>query len=181
MKVALRTQQILLEETGIAGTIDPLGGSYAIEALTDAIEAGAREYLERIDDLGGTVACIESGFFQQEIADAAYRQQLAKEAGDLRVVGVNAYRDADAAPAPFELHRVDPEVERRKVEELASFRAGRDGDLVAARLAALQAVAATDANLMPATIEAARARATGGEIVEAIRAVFGSYVEHAVF
>jgi methylmalonyl-CoA mutase N-terminal domain/subunit len=181
MKVALRTQQILLEETGIAGTIDPLGGSYAIEALTDAIEAGAREYLERIDDLGGTVACIESGFFQQEIADAAYRQQLAKEAGDLRVVGVNAYRDADAAPAPFELHRVDPEVERRKVQELASFRAGRDGDLVAARLAALQAVAATDANLMPATIEAARARATGGEIVEAIRAVFGSYVEHAVF
>jgi methylmalonyl-CoA mutase N-terminal domain/subunit len=181
MKVALRTQQILLEETGVAGTIDPLGGSYAIEALTDAIEAGAREYLERIDDLGGTVACIESGFFQQEIADAAYRQQLAKEAGDLRVVGVNAYRDADAAPAPFELHRVDPEVERRKVEELASFRAGRDGDLVAARLAALQAVAATDADLMPATIEAARARATGGEIVEAIRAVFGSYVEHAVF
>src|SRR5437016_10633772 len=108
MKVALRTQQILLEESGIAGTIDALGGSYAVEALTDRIDGQAREYLERIDELGGTVACIESGWFQQEIADAAYRYQLAKESGELRVVGVNAYRDAEEQPVPFEIHRVDP-------------------------------------------------------------------------
>jgi methylmalonyl-CoA mutase cobalamin-binding domain/chain len=181
MKVALRTQQILLEETGIAGTIDALGGSYAVEALTDRIEREAMEYLERIDELGGTVACIESGWFQQEIADSAYRYQLAKEAGELRIVGVNAHRDADAEPVPFELHRVEPEVEQRKIAELAEFRLARDRDRVEERLDELREVAAGDENLMPATIEAVRARATGGEIVEAVRAVFGSYVEHAVF
>jgi methylmalonyl-CoA mutase cobalamin-binding domain/chain len=181
MKVALRTQQILLEESGIADTIDALGGSYAVEALTDRIEQQAREYLERIDELGGTVACIESGWFQQEIADSAYRYQLAKEAGELRIVGVNAYRDAEPEPVPFELHRVDPEVEERKIEELADFKLARDRDQVEERLEQLREVAAGDKNLMPATIEAVRARATGGEIVEAVRTVFGSYVEHAVF
>jgi methylmalonyl-CoA mutase cobalamin-binding domain/chain len=181
MKVALRTQQILLEESGIAGTIDALGGSYAVEALTDRIDGQAREYLERIDELGGTVACIESGWFQQEIADAAYRYQLAKESGELRVVGVNAYRDAEEQPVPFEIHRVDPEVEERKIAELAELRLSRDQARVDQRLEELREAAAGDANLMPATIEAVRARATGGEIVEAVRAVFGSYVEHAVF
>jgi methylmalonyl-CoA mutase cobalamin-binding domain/chain len=181
MKVALRTQQILLEESGIADTIDALGGSYAVEALTDRIDEQAREYLERIDELGGAVACIESGWFQQEIADSAYRYQLAKEAGELRIVGVNAYRDAEAEPMPFELHRVDPEVEQRKIAELAEFKLARDRDQVDERLEELREVAAGDENLMPATIEAVRARATGGEIVEAIRTVFGSYVEHAVF
>jgi methylmalonyl-CoA mutase cobalamin-binding domain/chain len=181
MKVALRTQQILLEESGIAGTIDALGGSYAVEALTDRIDGQAREYLERIDELGGTVACIESGWFQQEIADAAYRYQLAKESGELRVVGVNAYRDAEEQPVPFEIHRVDPEVEERKIAELAELRLSRDQARVDQRLEELREAAAGDGNLMPATIEAVRARATGGEIVEAVRAVFGSYVEHAVF
>jgi methylmalonyl-CoA mutase cobalamin-binding domain/chain len=181
MKVALRTQQILLEETGIANTIDGLGGSYAIEALTDRIEEQAQEYLERIDELGGAAACIESGWFQQEIADSSYRYQLAKEAGDLRIVGVNAYRDAEPEPLPFALHAVDPGVEERKIAELAEFKAGRDQDLLQERLEELREVAAGDENLMPATIEAVRARATGGEIVEAVRAVFGSYVEHAVF
>ena len=181
MKVALRTQQILLEETGIASTIDALGGSYAVEALTDRIEDQALEYLERIDELGGAAACIESGWFQQEIADSAYRYQLAKEAGDLRIVGVNAYRDAEAEPLPFELHRVDAEVEERKIADLTAFKLARDLDRVDQRLEELREVAAGDENLMPATIEAVRARATGGEIVEAVRAVFGSYVEHAVF
>ena len=181
MKVALRTQQILLEESGVANTADPLGGSYAIEALTDRIEREASEYLERIDDLGGTVACIESGWFQQEIADAAYHYQLAKESGELRVVGVNAYRDAEAEAMPFELHRVDPQVEERKIHELVEFRRRRDQARVDRCLEALQETAASDENLMPATIEAVRARATGGEIVETVRSVFGSYVERAVF
>jgi methylmalonyl-CoA mutase cobalamin-binding domain/chain len=181
MKVALRTQQILLEESGVANTADPLGGSYAIEALTDRIEREAREYLEQIDGLGGTVACIESGWFQQEIAEAAYRYQLAKESGELRVVGVNAYRDAEAEPVPFEIHRVDPQVEERKIRELLEFRRRRDQARVDRCLETLRETAASDENLMPATIEAVRARATGGEIVETVRSVFGSYVERAVF
>ena len=181
MKVALRTQQILLEESGVASTIDALGGSYAVEALTDRIDRQAQEYLERIDELGGTVACIDSGWFQQEIADAAYRYQIAKESGELRVVGVNAHRDAEEEPMPFEIHRVDPEVEERKIGELAEFRLSRDQACVDQRLEELREAAAGDGNLMPATIAAVRARATGGEVVEAVRAVFGSYVEHAVF
>src|SRR3990170_728892 len=117
MKVALRTQQIVLEESGVAVTIDPLGGSYAVEALTDAIERDARAYLDRIDEQGGVVGCIESGWFQQEIADAAYTFQLAKERGERVVVGVNAHRERTGAP-PFELHRVDPESEARKIAAL---------------------------------------------------------------
>jgi methylmalonyl-CoA mutase N-terminal domain/subunit len=180
MKVALRTQQIILEESGLASTIDALGGSYAVESLTDAIERDAQAYLDEIDGRGGTVACIESGWFQQEIADAAYGFQLAKEAGEYRIVGVNAHREPPA-PVPFELHTVDPEAESRKIADLAEFRRARDDALVAERLEALAAAAATDENVMPATVEAVRARATGGEIVEALRAVYGSYVETAVF
>jgi methylmalonyl-CoA mutase N-terminal domain/subunit len=181
MKVALRTQQIILEESGVAGTIDALGGSYALEALTDAIEREAQAYLDQIDEAGGTVACIESGFFQQETADAAYRFQLEKERGERVIVGVNAYREEGRGTLPFELHHTDPETERRKIAELEAFKAARDAELVEARLEELRAVAETDDNLMPATIEAVRARATGGEIVETVRAVFGSYVETAVF
>jgi methylmalonyl-CoA mutase N-terminal domain/subunit len=180
MKVSLRTQQIILEESGVASTIDALGGSYAIEALTDAIERDAREYLDEIDSRGGVRACIESGYFQQEIADAAYTFQLAKERGERVVVGVNAFRE-EAEPPPFDLHRVDPEVEPRKVAALQEFRAARDPELVRERLDAVCEAAAADENLMPATIEAVRARVTGGEIVEALRAVFGSYVETVVF
>jgi methylmalonyl-CoA mutase cobalamin-binding domain/chain len=180
MKVALRTQQIVLEETGVASTIDPLGGSYAIEALTDAIERDARAYLEEIDSRGGVIACIESGYFQQEIADAAYSFQLAKETGDRIVVGVNAYRE-EPSEIPFEIHQTDPELEPRKVAALAAFKANRDQRLVEDRLEALREVAASDENVMPATIEAVRARATGGEIVESLRAIYGSYVETVVF
>ena len=180
MKVALRTQQILLEETGVASTIDALGGSYALEALTDRIEREARAHLDEIDELGGTVACVESGYFQQHIADAAYEFQLAKEAGERVVVGVNAYTEP-REDAPFELHRVDPQTEARKIEALERFRRERDNELVAARLAAVAEAAAGVADLMPPTIEAVRARATGGEIVEAVRSAVGSYVELAVF
>jgi methylmalonyl-CoA mutase N-terminal domain/subunit len=181
MKIALRTQQIILEETGVASTIDALGGSYAVEALTGEIERQAEELLAEIDERGGTVACVESGWLQQAIADSAYDFQLAKEAGERVVVGVNAYREP-AGEVPFELHRVDPETETRKIEALARFRADRDAAAVATALDELVAVARDDdANVMPATIAAVRARATGGEIVEALRSVLGSYVETAVF
>ena len=181
MKVSLRTQQIILEESGVASTIDPLGGSFAIEALTDEIESEARSMLEQIDELGGTVACIESGWFQQQIADSAYDFQRAKERGERVIVGVNAYRDAGEDGLPLELHRVHPETEQRKISELAAFRAARDEAAVAERLEKLRRAAESDENLMPETIEAVRSRATGGEIVEALRAVFGSYVETVVF
>ena len=181
MKVSLRTQQIILEESGVASTIDPLGGSFAIEALTDEIESEARSILEQIDELGGTVACIESGWLQQQIADSAYDFQRAKERGERVIVGVNAYRDAGEDGLPLELHRVHPETEQRKISELAAFRAARDEAAVAERLEKLRRAAESDENLMPETIEAVRSRATGGEIVEALRAVFGSYVETVVF
>jgi methylmalonyl-CoA mutase N-terminal domain/subunit len=180
MKVSLRTQQIILEESGVASTIDALGGSYAIEALTDGIERDARGYLDEIGRRGGVRACVESGYFQQEIADAAYAAQLAKESGSRVVVGVNAYRE-DAEPPPFPLHQVDPEVETRKIASLQQFKAARDEASVRGRLEAVCEAASSDDNVMPATIEAVRARATGGEIVEALRAVLGSYVETVVF
>jgi len=180
MKVSLRTQQIILEESGVASTIDALGGSYAVEALTDSIEREAREYLDEIDRRGGARACIEAGYFQQEIADSAYSWQLAKERGERLVIGVNAYRE-EAEPPPFELHRVDPEVETRKIEALREFKAARDEQRVREALDAVSETAASDENVMPPTIEAVRARATGGEIVESLRAVFGSYVETVVF
>jgi len=181
MKISLRTQQIILEESGVASTIDPLGGSFAIEALTDEIESEARSILEQIDELGGTVACIESGWLQQQIADSAYDFQRAKERGERVIVGVNAYRDAGEDGLPLELHRVHPETEERKISELAAFKGIRDETAVAERLEKLRRVAKSDENLVPETIEAVRARATGGEIVEALRAVFGSYVETVVF
>ena len=182
MKVALRTQQIILEESGVASTIDALGGSHAIEAMTDRIEREARELIDEIDERGGTVECIESGWFQQEIADSAYQFQLKKEQGERVIVGVNAYREDDPGVLlPFELHRVAPDTEERKIAELAEFKAGRDQEALERALERLAAVAETDENIMPATLDAIRARATTGEIVERLRVVFGTYVETAVF
>ena len=181
MKVSLRTQQIILDESGVASTIDALGGSYAIEAMTDQIEREAQELIDEIDERGGTVACIESGWFQQEIADSAYQFQLKKEAGERVIVGVNAYRDDDPGVLPFELHQNAPDTEERKIAELEEFRAGRDRDALDRALEELAAVAQTDENIMPATLNAIRARATTGEIVETLRVVFGTYVETTVF
>jgi methylmalonyl-CoA mutase cobalamin-binding domain/chain len=187
MKLALRTQQIILDESGAANSIDPIAGSYFMEHLTDEIERGAREYIERIDDLGGTVAAVEQAFIQREIADAAFRYQRQKEANDLVVVGVNRYRDpaADDAEAPFELHAVDAHVEARQIDRVRQVRARRDQARVDAALQQLQEVARCDDalahNVLPATIEAVRARATAGEVVNALREVFGRYVEAPVF
>jgi methylmalonyl-CoA mutase cobalamin-binding domain/chain len=187
MKIALRTQQIILEESGVANTVDALAGSYFVERLTNRIEEGAREYLRRVDEMGGTIAAVEQNFFQREIADSAYRYQRQKEHNELGVVGVNRYRDAagEEEEAPFELHSVDAHVEARQIERVRHVRAHRDHARVQAALEALREAARHDDaeayNLMPPTIEAARARATGGEIVNALRDVFGRYVEAPVF
>jgi methylmalonyl-CoA mutase N-terminal domain/subunit len=187
MKLALRTQQVILEESGAANTIDPMAGSYFMENLTEQIESGAREYLDRIDAMGGTVTAVEQSFFQREIADASYRYQRLKEANELAVVGVNRYRDptADQEEAPFELHSVDAHVEALQIERVKHVRAHRDEARVQSALAALQEAARHDDaqthNLMPPTLEAVRARATGGEIVNALKEVYGRYVEAPVF
>ncbi|MBI4391943.1 MAG: methylmalonyl-CoA mutase family protein [candidate division NC10 bacterium] len=182
MKVALRTQQIIAEETGIPGTVDPLGGSFCLETLTDQIEAAAWALLEKIDAVGGTLAAVEKNFMQREIADAAYAFQLAKERGERVVVGVNRYRDAEEGPLPIPLHRVDPETEARQIARLQRVKAERDGAAVARYLRDLEETARDErANLMPPTIAAVKAYATLGEIVGVLRGVFGRYVETPVF
>ena len=184
MRLALRTQQIILDETGAANTIDPMAGSYFVEQLTDRIEQGARDYLRRIEELGGTVAAVEQSFQQREIADAAFDYQRRKEQRELTVVGVNRYQDplAESEEAPFTLHAVEPEVEARQIERVRSVRARRDQASVDAALEALRRAARSDeTNVMSATLEAVRARATGGEIVNALKDVFGRYIEAPVF
>ena len=181
MKLALRTQQIIAEETGVADVIDPLGGSWYVESLTNEIERRATAYLEQIDARGGMRRAIEDGFPQREIADSAYEIFRRKASGEHVVVGVNAHVD-EGAEAPIAVHRVDPEVERRKIADLRRIRAARDASLVERRLAELVATARDDsANLMPATIAAVRARATMGEMVNALKAPFGVYREAPVF
>jgi len=181
MKVALRTQQIILDETRVANTIDPLGGGYFVESLTGEIEDGIWTYLRRIDDLGGAVAAAQQNFFQTDLADTAYRYHRQKERGDLTVVGVNKYLDPSGADVPIALHEVDPGVEARQRERLARVKRERDDAEVARCLGALAAVARGDGNLIPPTLDAVRARATLGEIVRALRDVFGTYVEQPVF
>ncbi len=180
MKIALRTQQIIAEESGVAGTIDPLAGSYAVERLTAEIERGCFEYFAEIDRRGGVVACIEDNFFQRELADAAYEFYQRKERHEWELVGVTKYRDESANPT-LELHHVDEAAAARQLARLATTKARRDGTKVAAALAELARVAASEENIMPATIEAVRVRATGGEIINALRPVFGVYVEQPVF
>jgi len=181
MRLALRTQQIIAEETGVTNSIDPLGGSYLVEAFTDRIEREVNAYLAKIDGLGGTLACIERNFFQREIADAAYEYQLAKERRELVVVGANKYRE-EQLDIPFPLHKVDLEVERRQIERLTQVKAARDNDRVRPLLKALQDIGRDDgANLMPITIEAVKAQASKGEIVKALVDVWGRYVETPIF
>jgi len=180
MKIALRTQQIVADETGVVGTIDPLGGSYAVERLTGEIEHGCFDYFAEIDKRGGVIACIEDNFFQLELADAAYELHRRKEAGERQVVGVTKYRDDSPNPA-LDLHHVDEAAAQRQLDRLARTKANRDGAAVSAALAELVRVAKTDENIMPATLAAAKARATGGEIINALRPIFGTYVEKPVF
>jgi len=181
MKLALRTQQIIAEESRVAVVIDPLGGSYYVEALTNEIEGRVFDILARVDGMGGTIKAIEEGYFQHEIADSAYDTARRRASGDQPLIGVNRFVEP-AAPVPVPIHKVDAAVEARQVARLREVRHRRDGARVAALLDRLEAEAKNpDANLMPVTIEAVKARATLGEIVARLRAVFGAYVEKPVF
>jgi methylmalonyl-CoA mutase N-terminal domain/subunit len=172
-RIALRTQQILAHEGGATDTADPLGGSYFIEALTDELEARARELLEQIDERGGAVAAIEHGFVQGEIEEAAFRWNEDIESGDRVIVGVNRF--AEAEPEEVELLRLDPESERRQVERTARVRSERDPAVAAAKLAEVGRVAAGTENLLPPMREALRAQCTIGEICNVLRSEFGTF------
>jgi methylmalonyl-CoA mutase, N-terminal domain len=172
-RLALRTQQIIAHESGVTGVVDPFGGSYYIEKLTDEIEQGAREYIERIDAMGGTLAAIEKGYIQNEVHNAAYAFQQAVERGDAVVVGVNRFKQDEKAQAG--MFRLDPELEQQQVARLRDLRASRDAALVEQRLAALEQAARGSDNLMPHILSSAEAFATVGEISDRLRAVFGEY------
>jgi methylmalonyl-CoA mutase, N-terminal domain len=174
-KLALRTQQIIAHETGVTREPDPLGGSQVIEKLTDEIESGAREIIERIDALGGTLAAIEKGFIQGEIQNAAYAYQQSVERGETIVVGVNRFRQEEHQPPP--VFRMDPALERQQVERLREVRAGRDANAVEQRLCALEQAARGSQNLMPLILAASEAHASVGEISDRLRRVFGEYRE----
>ncbi|HEX6596292.1 MAG TPA: methylmalonyl-CoA mutase family protein [Acidimicrobiales bacterium] len=173
-RLALRTQQVLAYESGVTSAPDPLGGSFLVEALTDALETEAERLLARIDDLGGAVAAIEAGYQQGEIEQAAYQAATAIDRGERVVVGVNRFR-VDGEPAADKVLAADPERERRQAERVREFRTGRDAAAVATALAEVEAVAATDANLLLPMREALRRGATLGEVSDALRNVFGEY------
>lgn len=175
--IALRTQQIIAEETGVANTVDPLGGSYFVEALTEKMEKGALDYFRKIDGMGGMVAAIEKGFPQREIQDSAYKYQKAVERGDQVIVGVNKYQMENDSQIPT--LAIDESVRGHQVERLEQTRAKRDTGAVASALERLKRAAQGAENTMPATIEAVRAYATLGEICSALRDVYGVYEEPA--
>jgi methylmalonyl-CoA mutase N-terminal domain/subunit len=177
--IALRTQQIILHESGVANTVDPVAGSYAIEEMTTRIERAASELLDRIDQIGGTLAAIESGYIQQQIQDAAYRAQQAVDAGDAVVVGVNRFTSGEASGGQVrpnaDLFHIDPEVERRQVERVRAMRAGRSEREWRSALDAVESAARGTANLVQPIIDAVEKRATLGEIADAMRRVFGEH------
>ena len=179
VRVALRTQQIIAHETGVANTIDPLGGSYFVEALTDRMEQAAYEYFRRIDELGGMVEAIEQNYPQREIADASFTLQEEIERGDRVIVGVNRYQQQQ--DRELELLRIPPALERKQIGRVQAIRARRDATAVEAALAELREVAASDRNLMEPLLDAARAHATEGEIIQSLHKVFGTYTETPVF
>jgi methylmalonyl-CoA mutase N-terminal domain/subunit len=181
MKVALRTQQVIAEETNVTQVIDPLGGSYYVEALTRDFEAEMQRYLDRVDELGGTLRAIELNFFQREIADFAYEFAKRKASGERTVIGVNKFVD-QGEEQEIEVHKIDPTSERRKIDRLREVKATRDAAAHERALAELLEVAKDpDANLMPATIAAVRAHASMGEIVNTLEGLFGRYRETPVF
>ncbi|MDP7111164.1 MAG: methylmalonyl-CoA mutase family protein [Myxococcota bacterium] len=178
VRIALRTQQIIAGESGVADVVDPLGGSYLVEELTDSIESGAAEYIERIDGLGGMIAAIERGYVQREIQDAAYREQCATEAGDREVVGVNVHQLEEEVAPP--LMRVDPRIEKEQVGRLRRFRAARGERETRAALDRIRAAAEGAENLLPPVLEALGIGATLGEVSTAMREVFGVHEEVVV-
>jgi methylmalonyl-CoA mutase, N-terminal domain len=180
VRVALRTQQVIAHETGVASTADPLGGSYFVEAMTDRMEARCYEYFEKIEQLGGMVEAVKRNYPQREIADAAFELQQQIDAGERVVVGVNSHVLEDEQPLP--ILRIDQALERKQLDRLQSARASRDGAQVERTLAALrEAAAAPDRNLMEPLLACARACASEGEVVESLQQVFGDYTETPVF
>ncbi len=176
--IALRTQQILAHESGVTSTVDPLGGSYFVEALTNTMETGAREYFARIDALGGAIPALETGFFQREIADAAARYQSEVEAGERVIVGVNRY--TEDGPVGIPILDMDPQGYERQVERLEELRRTRDNDAVRNALADLRAAVAAGHNTMPVLIEAVKAYATLGEVMDVLREALGVYEEPVI-
>jgi methylmalonyl-CoA mutase N-terminal domain/subunit len=175
-RIALRTQQIIASETGVANTVDPFAGSYVIETLTNAIEQGAEEILAKVERAGGTLAAIEAGLIQRDIQESAYRAQLDVDAGTATVVGVNRFA-AEATGAPMATLTIDPEIERQQIERVRSIRAGRSEHEWRDALAAVSKAARDGSNLVPTIVAAVEARATVGEIADSMRAVFGEYKE----
>jgi len=180
MKLALRTQQVVADETNVASVIDPLGGSYFVESLTTEMERRIFEILEKVDAMGGTIKAIENGWFQKEIADSAYDFALRKASGERPVIGVNRYVEEEET-AGIETHPYDPETEHRQLENLRRVRRERDNEEVGRLLAELERVARNeDENIMPVTIELVKAKASMGEIVETLKGVWGTYRETPV-
>jgi methylmalonyl-CoA mutase N-terminal domain/subunit len=182
-RIALRTQQILASEAGVANTVDPVGGAYAIESLTDSLERDAMAIIDRIDSVGGTLAAIERGWIQREVQEAAYRSQQEIDRGDVVVVGVNRFRDEGesstpgrAAPVP-DVFRLDPQVEVRQVERVRAVRANRSEKPWRHSLESVRRAAQDGSNLVPPILAAVQAFATVGEIADELRGVFGEYVE----
>jgi methylmalonyl-CoA mutase N-terminal domain/subunit len=176
VRVALRTQQIIAYESGAANTVDPLGGSYYTEALTNEMEEKAMEYIQRIDDMGGAIAAIEKGFFQKEIADSAYRYQREVDEKKRTIVGLNEY-SIEGEECPIELLKIRPKIEREQVERLQKLKRERNNKKVKEALEKLHDSAEKDENLMPVIIDAVKAYTTLGEITEVLRRVYGEYKE----
>jgi methylmalonyl-CoA mutase N-terminal domain/subunit len=173
--IALRTQQIIAHESGVANTLDPLGGSYYVEAMTDRIEAQARDYFRRIDEQGGVLPAIAAGFFQQEIADAAYRYQREIDDGARIIVGVNDF--VDEAPIRIPILEMDPAGYERQLQRLAALRRERDSGRLGQALDRLRLACQGTENTMPHLLDCVRAYATLGEIVDVMKEVFGVYAE----
>ncbi|HEU5224282.1 MAG TPA: methylmalonyl-CoA mutase family protein, partial [Actinomycetota bacterium] len=172
-KIALRTQQVIGHETGVTHTVDPIGGSYYVESLTNEVEARTWGYLERIDEMGGAVEAIEAGFYQDEIAEAAFRIQQGIESGERVIVGVNGFEDPEEQPV--RIQTIGQEEVARQVERLRALRASRDQGAVDRGLEEVETTARGTGNLLPPIREALRTRATLGEVSDVLRAVFGEY------
>jgi len=181
MKIALRTQQVIADETGVAQVVDPLGGSYFVESLTGDYERGIFAVLDEVEKGGGTIKLIEQGWFQKHIADFAYETALRKQSGDKPVIGVNKYVEKDENP-DIEIHPYDPTTAKRQIERLERVRRERDSAKVNRLLDQLVAVAKDETqNIMPVTIELVRAGASMGDIVEKLKTLWGTYRENPVF
>jgi methylmalonyl-CoA mutase, N-terminal domain len=180
VRIALRTQQVIAHESGVVNTIDPLGGAWFIEDLTNRLEAEAYEYFDRIEKLGGVIEAIKENFFQREIAEASFRFQSEVEAGERVIVGVNRYQLEDEGP--LEILSIDPALERTQIERVQALRARRDSAAVERRLGKLrEAAARDDVNLMPIIVDCAREYVTMGEMCDALRGVWGVWRETPVF